>query len=69
VCGGISDEPLIQVGTNQAVENAVVYLADVAKGKAWPAETSKPAELDNLKCRFVPEVQVIRAGPLVVIKQ
>jgi hypothetical protein len=67
VCGGIRDEPLIQVGPNQAVENAVVYLADVAKGKAWPAETSKPAELDNLKCRFVPEVQVIRAGPLVVI--
>ena len=67
VCGGIRDEPLIQVGPDQAVENAVVYLADVAKGKAWPAETTKPAELDNLKCRFVPDVQVIRAGPLVVI--
>lgn len=67
VCGGIRDEPLIQVGPDQAVENAVVYLADVAKGKAWPASTSKPAELDNLKCRFVPDVQVIRAGPLVVI--
>ena len=67
VCGGIRDEPLIQVGPDQAVENAVVYLADVAKGKAWPAETGKPAELANLKCRFVPDVQVIRAGPLVVI--
>ena len=67
VCGGIRDEPLIQVGPDQAVENAVVYLVDAAKGKAWPAESSKPAELDNLKCRFVPEVQVIRAGPLVVI--
>jgi len=67
VCGGIRDEPLIQVDPNQAVQNAVVYLADVVMGKAWPAETSKPAELDNLKCRFVPEVQVIRAGPLVVI--
>jgi hypothetical protein len=67
VCGGIRDEPLIQVGPDQAVENAVVYLADVAKGKAWAAETTKPAELDNLKCRFVPDVQVIRAGPLVVI--
>jgi hypothetical protein len=67
VCGGIRDEPLIRVGANQAVENAVVYLADVAKGKAWPAETKKPAELENLKCRFVPDVQVIRAGPLVVI--
>lgn len=67
VCGGIRDEPLIRVGPDQAVENAVVYLADVAKGKTWPAETKKPAELDNLKCRFVPDVQVIRAGPLVVI--
>jgi Carboxypeptidase regulatory-like domain len=67
VCGGIRDEPLIQVGPDQAVENAVVYLADVAKGKAWPASTSKTPELDNLKCRFVPEVQVIRAGPLVVV--
>jgi hypothetical protein len=67
VCGGIRDEPLIQVGPDQAVENAVVYLADVAKGKAWPVESAKPAELDNLKCRFVPDVQVIRAGALVVI--
>jgi Carboxypeptidase regulatory-like domain len=67
VCGGIREEPLIQIGPNQAVENAVVYLTDVAKGKAWPASTSKPAELENLKCRFVPNVQVIRAGPLVVI--
>jgi len=67
VCGGIREDPLIQVGPDQAVENAVVYLVDVAKGKAWPAETSKPPELDNLKCRFVPDVQVIRGGPLVVI--
>ena len=35
VCGGIREEPLIQIGPNQAVENAVVYLTDVAKGKAW----------------------------------
>jgi hypothetical protein len=67
VCGGIREEPLIQVGPDQAVENAVVYLVDVAKGKAWPAGSQKPAELDNLKCRFVPDLQVIRAGPLVVI--
>ena len=66
VCGGIREEPLIEVGPDKAVQNAVVYLADVAKGKAWPA-AGKPPELDNLKCRFVPDVQVIRAGPLVVI--
>jgi hypothetical protein len=39
-----------------------VKLDDVAKGKAWPAARKTP-ELDNRKCRFEPEVQVIRAGP------
>jgi hypothetical protein len=66
VCGTPREEPVIKVGPNQAVESAVVYLADVAKGKAWPAPAKKP-EIDNLKCRFVPEVQVIRAGPLDVV--
>ena len=66
VCGGPRDEPLIRVGSDHGVEDAVVYLAEVAKGKAWPA-ASKPPELDNRKCRFVPEVQVIRAGPLDVV--
>jgi Carboxypeptidase regulatory-like domain len=66
VCGGPRDEPLIRVGSDHAVEDAVVYLAEVAKGKPWPA-ASKPPELDNRKCRFVPEVQVIRAGPLDVV--
>src|ERR1700758_1155066 len=55
VCGGIRDEPLIQVGPNQAVEHEVVPLPDAAKGKAWPPEASKPAELNNLKCQFVPD--------------
>jgi hypothetical protein len=66
VCGGPREEPLIQVGADQGVENAMVYLAEVAKGKAWPA-TSKAPEVNNLKCRFVPNVQVIRAGPLDVL--
>src|SRR5208282_3829398 len=66
VCGGIREEPLIEVGPDKGVQNAVVYLVDVAKGKAWPA-AGKPPELDNIKCRFVPNVQVIPAGPLVVV--
>ena len=65
-CGGPREEPLIRVGADQAVESAVVYLVDVAKGKAWPAQ-GKPPELDNHKCRFEPEVQVIPAGPLDVV--
>jgi plastocyanin len=65
-CGGPREEPLIRVGGDQAVESAVVYLVDVAKGKAWP-EQSKPPEIDNVKCRFEPEVQVIPPGRLDVV--
>jgi hypothetical protein len=66
VCGDPREEPLIEVGADKAVQNAVVYLVDVAKGKPWPPQP-KPPELDNLKCRFVPEVSAMRSGPLVVV--
>ena len=66
VCGGIREEPLIEVGPDKGVQNAVVYLVEVAKGKAWPAPGKTP-QVDNVKCHFVPEVQVIRAGPLDVV--
>lgn len=66
VCGGVRDDPLIAVGADHAVANAVVFLKEVAKGKAWPPAGKKP-ELDNVKCRFEPDVQVIPAGPLVVV--
>jgi plastocyanin len=65
-CGGPREEPMIRVGADQAVESAVVYLVDVPKGKAWP-EQGKPPELDNVKCRFEPEVQVIPPGRLDVV--
>jgi hypothetical protein len=68
VCGGIREEPLVEVGPNNVVKNAAVYLVEVAKGKVWPP-ASKPPELDNIKCRFVPEVQVIPAGPLDVVNK
>lgn len=66
VCGEPHEEALIEVGPDKAVKNAVVYLVDVTKGKAWPAQAKKP-ELDNVKCAFSPEVQVIRTGPLDVV--
>jgi hypothetical protein len=66
VCGAPREDPLIEVGPDQGVQNAVVYLAEIEQGKAWPPP-GKPPELDNLHCRFVPEVQVIRTGPLVVV--
>ena len=42
-CGGPRDEPMIRVGADQAVESAVVYLVDVAKGKAWPESPNHPS--------------------------
>ena len=66
VCGGPYEETLIQVGPDKSVYNAVVYLADIAKGKAWPAQ-AKPPEVDNVKCKFEPHIQVIRAGKLDVV--
>jgi len=68
VCGGIREEALVEVGPDNVVKNAAVYLVEVAKGKAWPP-ASKPPELDNIKCRFVPDVQVIPAGPLDVVNK
>jgi len=68
VCGGIREEALIEVGPDKGVQNAAVYLVDVAKGKAWPPP-SKPPELDNVKCEFVPHVQIIPAGKLDVVNK
>lgn len=67
-CGDIREEPLIDVGPSQGVQNAVVYLVDINKGKAWPAD-SAPPELQNIKCRFEPHVQVMRTGTLAVINR
>ena len=67
-CGGIREEPLIEVSPDKGVQNAAVYLVDVAKGKAWPP-AGKPPELDNIKCEFVPHVQVMPAGQLDVVNK
>ena len=68
VCGGPREEPLVMVGADQAVQNAVVYLVEVAKGKAW-AEPGKLPELNNIKCAFEPAVQAIPAGMLDVVNK
>jgi len=68
VCGEPREDALLEVGPGQGVANALVYLADVAKGKPWPA-AARPPELNNVKCRFEPEVQVIRAGSLEVVNK
>jgi hypothetical protein len=63
VCGGPRDEPQILVGPNKGVQDAVVYLKEVAKGKAWGPADKVPV-LDQEKCLFRPAVQVIRPGKI-----
>jgi plastocyanin len=66
VCGAPRDEPQIRVGPDKGVQDAVVYLKAVPKGKAWGKQDKTP-ELDNVKCRFEPAVQVIRAGAIDIV--
>jgi plastocyanin len=66
VCGAPRNEPQIRVGPDKGVQDAVVYLKAVAKGKAWGKQDKTP-ELDNEKCRFEPAVQVIRAGAIDIL--
>ena len=66
VCGNPRDEPQVLVGPDKGVQDAVVYLKEVAKGKAWGKQDKAPV-LDQEHCKFDPSVQVIRAGNLEVV--
>jgi len=61
VCGGPRDEPQIRVGPDKGVQDAVVYLKEVPKGKAWGSPDKVPV-LDQEKCIFKPAIQVVRPG-------
>lgn len=61
VCGGIREDPQITVGPGGGVEDAIVYLKDVPKGKKWMKPEKTPV-LNNKDCRFHPPVQVIPVG-------
>lgn len=65
-CGATRDEPMMLVAPDKGVQDVVVYLKEVTKGKAWGPPSKAPA-IDNVKCRFEPTVQVIRAGPVDVV--
>jgi hypothetical protein len=66
VCGDIREEPEITVGADKGVLDSVVYLKGVAKGKAWQ-KPAKPPEIVNEKCVFVPHVQAVPVGSLVIV--
>lgn len=55
------------------VANCVVYLADITKGKDWEGEFAKgederAALLDQIECRYIPHVQVVRPMTQLQIK-
>jgi plastocyanin len=66
VCGGVREDPVMLVGADKGVQDAVVYLKEVPKGKAWGKEDKHP-QINNKNCRFEPTVQVIRAGPIDIL--
>ena len=66
VCGGMRKEPKILVGKNKGVQEGIVYLKKVKKGKAWPVQQSTPV-LDQKNCRFAPSVQIIRKGEFEIL--
>jgi hypothetical protein len=65
-CGQVRDEPEVVVGPDKGVQDAVVYLKGVQKGKALEKPAKKP-EINNLKCMFVPRVQAFPVGTVVVV--
>jgi hypothetical protein len=65
-CGQMREEPEIVVGADKGVQDAVVWLKGVEKGKALEKPAKKP-EINNLKCNFEPHVQAVPVGAVVVV--
>lgn len=61
VCGGIREKPQIVLSEDRGLRDAVVFLKEVAIGKAWEQSPPTP-ELINRKCDFVPHAQVVPVG-------
>jgi plastocyanin len=66
ICGGPRKEALVKVNADNAVQEAVVALQNVAQGKAWAA-AAKPSAIDNKNCTFMPRIQVVPAGKVAVV--
>jgi plastocyanin len=66
VCGGPRDEPRIVIGPDKTVQGAIVFLKGVEKGKAFE-KPQKPPVLNNEKCRFEPELQIVAVGTQILV--
>jgi hypothetical protein len=66
-CGSAPrDVDQILLGPDKTVQDAVVYLQKVDKGKAWEKPGKSP-EINNVKCDFNPHVQVMPVGDLDIV--
>jgi hypothetical protein len=65
-CGDVREEPEVVLGADKGVQDAVVYLKGVTKGKALGKPPKKP-EIVNKGCVFVPRVQAFPVGTVVVV--
>jgi hypothetical protein len=63
-CGAAIPDPTYTVGSGGGLENVIVYLKDITKGKAAPAE---PLALVNEHCMFHPRVQGAMVGESIKI--
>jgi hypothetical protein len=63
-CGASIPDPTYTVGSGGGLGNVIVYLKDIAKGKAAPAE---PLALVNEHCMFNPRVQGAMVGESIKI--
>jgi plastocyanin len=64
VCGDAKPDPALIVGNDGGIKNAVVQIAGLKEGRA----PVKEAELDQVKCEYVPHVLVVASGGTVTIK-
>jgi hypothetical protein len=66
-CGsGVREVDQVLLGPDKSVQEAVVYIKQIDKGKAWE-KAAKPPAIDNVKCDFTPHVQVIPAGDVEIV--
>jgi plastocyanin len=64
VCGNTKADPAVTIASDGGLKNAVVQIAGLREGKT----PVKEAELDQVKCEYVPHVLVIPTGATLKIK-
>jgi hypothetical protein len=60
------DVDQVLLGPDKTVQEVVVYLQKVEKGKAWE-KVAKAPEINNVKCDFQPHVQVMPVGDVDIV--